>query len=128
MSGKALFFAAGGALAVKTLTVGDDGVSAYGYSASGGYGSLSPGATYVDRSGNTRTIGTLGYETGSGILALILNGSVPNTDTTFIGLIIGGVYLSRASASYSNPAASIWQWTPGSNIIGTSGMKVIQLT
>lgn len=128
MSGKALFFAAGGVLAVRTLTVGDDGVDSYGYSSAGAFGSLSPAATYSDRGGATRTILTLAYNTTTGNLVLTLSGSVSNDDTAFIGLIVGGTYLSRASASYSSPANSIWTWTPGSNVIGTSGTKTVQLT
>ncbi len=129
MSGAvALFLAAGGALAVKTLTVGDDGVDSYGYSAAGAYGSLAPAATYVDRSATTQTILTLTYNTSTGNLALILSGTVANDDNAFIGIIIGGTYLSRASATYSSPSNSIWVWAPGSNIIGTSGTKVVQLT
>ncbi len=129
MSGASiLLLAAGGALSVKTLTVGTDGVDTYGYSSAGAYGSLSPGATYVDRAGTTRTIVLLAYNTGTGDLVLIMSGSVPDTDDTFIGLIVGGTYLSRAAATYASPSATSWTWTPGSNIVGTSGTKIVQLT
>lgn len=128
MSGAALFFAAGGSLAVKTLTVGDDGVpQSYGYN-SGSYGSLAPSNTYNDRSGASRTILTLSYNTATGALVLTLSGTVGNDNNAFIGLLVGDVFLSRASATYSNPANSIWTWTPGSNVIGTTGTKVVQLT
>lgn len=118
--------AASGVLASRTLTVGDDGVDSYGYSSAGAYGSLAPAATYVDRGGTTRTILTLAYNTSTGNLVLTLSGSVANSNVAFAGLLVGSSYLSRASASYSSPSNSIWTWSPGSNIIGTSGSKLIQ--
>lgn len=119
--------AAGGAIAVKTLTVGDDGVSVYGYTF-GAIGSLAPSDTYVDRSGATRTVLALAYNTATGQLVLTLSGAVANDDNAFIGLLIDGAYLSRVSASYSSPSNSIWTWTPGSNVIGTTGARVVQWT
>lgn len=124
MAGAKMFAAAGGALASITLTVGTDGVSAYGYSSAGAYGSLSS-TTFNDRAANTRTILTLAYDTGTGNLVLILSGSVPNTDATFNSIVVGDTVLSRASAAYASPSNSSWTWAPGSNIIGTSGTKII---
>lgn len=118
---------AGGELTRKTLTVGDDGgPTSYGY-AFGNYGSLSPNNTYTDRGGNSRTILLVAYSTATGNLAIVLSGTVSNSDTTFAALVVDGIIYTRASATYSNPSNSFWEWAT-SNVIGTSGTKTVQLT
>lgn len=111
-------------LAVRTITIGDDGTS-YGYQ-NGVFGSLSA-TTYSDRGGSTRTILGVVYNTGTGNLVLTLSGAVSNTNTAFSAIVIGGVLLTRASATYASPSNTTWTWSPGSNIIGTSGTRVFTL-
>lgn len=100
------------------------GSDPYGFVAAS-FGAIQPN-TYIDGGGNTRTIVGVLYNTGSGVLAFRLNGaSVPNTDATFVAIIVNGVRYARASASYTVGAPSQWAWTPGSNDLGTSGNKLL---
>jgi hypothetical protein len=118
-----------GELSVKTLTVGEDGVpESYGY-LSGNYGSLSPTTTFNDNSGTSRTINQITYNTTTGLLSLQLTGNVANSDTTFTTFKVDSNSYTRASATYSFPGSySNWEWSPGSNVIGTTGTKTITIT
>ena len=122
-----LMAALSGPMTLKTITIGDDGVpQSYGYS-NGSYGSLSPNATYNDHGGTSRTILAIGYNTSTGGLVLTLSGVITNNDTVFSAIVINGVSYLRSSATYSASANSSWTWTPGSNVIGTSGSRVFSL-
>ena len=99
------------------LNVGDDG----------GYGSMTN--TFTDHGANARTIVQL-VEANSFLadkLFLSLAGtSIPNTDTTFVSMLLNGVELTRAAATYtaSYNGSSHWSWdNPGA--LTSTGAKAV---
>lgn len=109
-----------------TLTIGNNGSDTFGADSSVPYGGMSD-TTFDDAALTSRTIQAIVYNTTSGTLSFVLVGGVPNTPSTFQRIIVNGTTLYRADASYSSPGTSVWNWIPGSNIIGTVGMINVQV-
>lgn len=108
-----------------TITVGNDGVPLqYGYIQSL-YGSIGD-ATFNDHGSNARTIliAIWQYPGDGQFMRFVLSGaSIPDTDTTFVSITIGGVTFTRASrtgynASFGGGDTS-WEW----NNVNTSAIS-----
>ena len=106
-----------------TVTIG--GSDPYGFN-SGSFGSISP-TTFVDHSGSTRTPTILEYTSSGTQIIFRINQAVSDSDSVFVGLVVNGTYLSRASGTYSTDSStySQWNWNVGSNILGASGTATV---
>lgn len=113
-------------VSITTSTItgyGYDGGADF-YSHSPNFGSIAT-ATYSDAGSNSRTITSTYYASNNYVYFTLSGSSIPNTDTTFKGLIIaGGTELVRTSATYysNTPSgASTWRWSTSTNGFSTSG-------
>lgn len=111
------------------VTVGASG-GVFGF-VSGSLGAISP-TTYRDHGGTSRTITRVSAtDDGAGTytIALAMDGTPPNSDTTFAALTVNGTRYTRASATYSSLGGGVqqWAWTLSANSVGTSGTARVRI-
>lgn len=111
------------ALLETTITIGDDGVSTFGYTV-GLYGSIGSD-TYTDAGANSRTIALVQWN-GTAVQIFMNGASIPDTDTTFTSIVINGITFLRSARTTYDGAASggtktKWLWSPDPGGEGFSG-------
>jgi hypothetical protein len=113
------------------VTIGTSGNSS-GF-VSGSFGSISP-STYVDHSGVSRTISQLqAADNGAPPWALVIrmNGTPPDSDATFISILVNGTTYLRSAAASLDVGGGVRQWAwggLGGNPIGTSGTTPVVIS
>lgn len=92
-------------------------------------GSITP-ATYIDKSGATRSVEAVMYASGSGIFAFGLLGNVANNDNAFTAVTVNATRYVRATSTYTlagGAVYSLWQWSGAGDAFGALSPSMVTL-